>query len=145
MDEPDDREDPALPRLRVFYDGGCRRCTRAAELLRRLDRGRRLELLSFRDPRVVEGCRLGPERLARLERRMQVEDPSTGRVREGAAAVEAILRRIPLLWPLLAPWALLRLLGLAGPLYDLLARTRHGLLTGPCREAACPVHRKTRR
>jgi len=115
-------------RLVVYYDGWCTLCQRSAAALKRLDWFGLLEMVSFRDPGVLERDGLDE---TRLQRRMQSRLARGGPIREGIDAVIQIAWRVPVLWPaapllLLARWA-----GIGQAAYDYIAARRHrGGLTG---------------
>lgn len=80
-------------RLTVWFDGGCPLCTREIAVMRRLDRGRRIDFVDVGAPETA--CPI--ERRLLLERFHARED---GRMLSGAAAFAAMWRAIPLLRPL---------------------------------------------
>ena len=81
-----------IPKLTVWYDGGCPLCLREIALLRRMDRRGRI---AFVDAASEDGCPLDrADLLARFHAR---ED---GRMLDGAAAFAAMWRAIPVLRPL---------------------------------------------
>ena len=91
--------DKALPRVTVWYDGACPLCLREIALMRRLDRGRRLDFIDAADPQ--SSCPL--DRAALLARFHAREGDV---IFSGAAAFAAMWRAIPLLRPLglIARW-----------------------------------------
>ncbi len=89
-----------IPRVTVWYDGGCPLCRREIALMRRLDRAHRIAFIDAADPDTA--CPIDrADLLARFHAR---ED---GKVLSGAAAFAAMWRAIPLLRPLglAARWA----------------------------------------
>ncbi|MHA6719587.1 thiol-disulfide oxidoreductase DCC family protein [Sphingomonas sp. RS6] len=78
----------------VWYDGGCPLCTREIALMRRLDRGRRLQFVD-----VSNDAAACPADRAAMLARFHVTDTS-GQLHHGAAAFAAMWREIPLLRPL---------------------------------------------
>jgi predicted DCC family thiol-disulfide oxidoreductase YuxK len=82
-----------MDKLIVWFDGGCALCRQEIDLMRRLDRGRRISFLDVSDETTV--CPL--DRKALLARFHAQED---GRVLSGAAAFAAMWRAIPVLRPL---------------------------------------------
>jgi predicted DCC family thiol-disulfide oxidoreductase YuxK len=122
-------------RLMLFYDGDCPLCRLSIErLTRRLDLFGLIDLKSFRNAAVA----LPPGvSLADLELRMYATTAS-GTIVNGIGAVEAVLRRLPVLWWMLPPVMLLRLCGVGKPLYDWIAGRRYALLPFPsCSAKAC--------
>ena len=104
-------------RLEVYYDGTCELCCAAADAWRREDSGRCLDL----QPLQAELPPDAPDR-SRLEEAIHVRDSSGWH--SGARAVLAIYRRLPGGW---LPALLLRAgiaLGIADPVYRLIARHR---------------------
>ncbi|KQM23848.1 MULTISPECIES: DCC1-like thiol-disulfide oxidoreductase family protein [unclassified Sphingomonas] len=79
-------------RLTVWYDGTCPLCLREIALMRRLDRGRRIDFVNVGDPQAA--CPIDRRLLlARFHAR------EAGRIVSGAAAFAAMWRAIPLLRP----------------------------------------------
>ncbi|KQM81863.1 thiol-disulfide oxidoreductase [Sphingomonas sp. Leaf23] len=79
-------------RLTVWYDGTCPLCLREIALMRRLDRGRRIDFVNVGDPQAACPIDRRPL-LARFHAR------EAGRIVSGAAAFAAMWRAIPLLRP----------------------------------------------
>lgn len=79
-------------RLTVWYDGTCPLCLREIALMRRLDRGRRIDFIDLGDPTAA--CPI--DRRLMLARFHACE---SGRIVSGAAAFAAMWRAIPLLRP----------------------------------------------
>ncbi len=79
-------------RLIVYYDNGCPMCRREIALVRRLDRGRRIDLVDVTDPQST--CPI--DRADLLARFHALEN---GQLLSGAAAFAAMWRVIPLLRP----------------------------------------------
>jgi len=82
-----------MTKLIVWYDQGCPLCRREIDLMRRLDRGGRIQFVDAADPGTT--CPL--DRAEMLARFHAIED---GRLLSGGAAFAAMWRAIPLLWPL---------------------------------------------
>ena len=80
--------------LVVWYDGSCPLCRREIALMRRLDRGHRIDFVNL-DCGDPAGCPI--DRAALLRRFHARED---GAVLSGAAAFAAMWRQIPMLRPL---------------------------------------------
>lgn len=115
MDRPG--EDPNA-QIEVFYDAACPICTRASEMLHRLDRRGRLRLTPLQ---AAEGL---PISKSELMERLHVRFIKDGRIASGAGAVAAACARIPVLWPLAAiVWAAVRT-GWGEPLYRFIANRR---------------------
>lgn len=120
---PDARAASWADRLAVFYDGDCGPCRAAMAWAVARDRDHRLEPIPLQSPLAAE--RLGPERLDRAAAELHVRSAGDG-IRTGAAAVAAVLRRLPgwrwagaaLSWP--------PALALARPVYRLIAARRGG-------------------
>jgi len=79
-------------RLTVWFDGGCPLCTREIAVMRRLDRGRRIDFIDVGTSETA--CPI--DRRLLLERFHAQED---GRILSGAAAFAAMWRAIPVLRP----------------------------------------------
>ncbi len=82
-----------MAQVTVWYDGGCPLCVREIALMRRLDRGRRVEWVDLGDGESVCPIDRG-ELLARFHAR------EGGVMRSGAAAFAAMWRAIPAMRPL---------------------------------------------
>jgi predicted DCC family thiol-disulfide oxidoreductase YuxK len=82
-----------MTRLTVWYDQSCPLCRREINLMRRLDRGGRIQFVDAADPSTT--CPL--DRAEVLSRFHAMEN---GHLLSGAAAFAAMWRAIPLLWPL---------------------------------------------
>lgn len=123
----------------LFYDGFCPYCTATARIVGRLDLGRRLRVVSFRHS--TEYQRYGIT-AAELEEAMHlVHHHSRGdTVHKGFAAVQAVIRQLPLLWGFLPLCWLLGAVGLGDRAYRWLAANR---LIVPdaqhCADRACPL------
>jgi predicted DCC family thiol-disulfide oxidoreductase YuxK len=109
----------------VFYDADCGICTLVVRALARLDTHRRLSWISNRDPAALPA---GVD-VALLERTILVVDPTRDRRWTRSDAFAEIFRALPLggwwSWPLRLP--LVR--GVAGRVYDLVARHRTAIST----------------
>ncbi len=81
-----------VDRLTVWFDGGCPLCTREIAVMRRLDRGRRID---FVDVGTSEAACPIDRRL--LLKRFHAREG--GRMLSGAAAFAAMWRAIPVLRP----------------------------------------------
>jgi predicted DCC family thiol-disulfide oxidoreductase YuxK len=103
----------------LLYVGHCRMSRRAATCLYRLDVFRRLDLVSFRhdDSYLVAGIQLRA-----LEQELHFVSGS--QVWRGFPAVLQVVRRLPLLWPLLPFCWMAERLGLGQRLYRCLAANR---------------------
>jgi predicted DCC family thiol-disulfide oxidoreductase YuxK len=124
--------------LLVLYDADCGIGTHSARLLRRLDRGRRLDLVPLqRSPGVLDA-----PPLAELRDALNVRDAS-GRWAVGGAAPVRIGRALALLRPLALVAGLPGIRGLVDPAYRLVARNRHRISRG-LGLAACRVDRAGR-
>ncbi|MEN1727159.1 MAG: DUF393 domain-containing protein [Pseudomonadota bacterium] len=77
----------------VYYDGGCPLCLREIRLMRRLDRGERIDFVDVDNPDTV--CPLDRETLLA---RFHAREGDT--MYSGAAAFAAMWRQIPWLRPL---------------------------------------------
>jgi hypothetical protein len=109
-------------------------CARIRETVERLDWLRLVEFQSFRDPAVVAGAGVPVERLAA---RMHARYVDTGAVVSGAAAMTAMVARVPVLTPLWPVLALTTRLGLAELVYAFVADRRRLVPVGACTEVAC--------
>jgi predicted DCC family thiol-disulfide oxidoreductase YuxK len=108
-------------KLIVFMDGECALCRVTSSVLDTTDRAGTAEVVDFR-----EDNRYGDHGISEdaATARIQVIDTTTGNIYEGFTAIRAIAREVPLLWPLRPLLALLALLRLGDPLYDLIAKHR---------------------
>jgi predicted DCC family thiol-disulfide oxidoreductase YuxK len=108
------------PRLLVLYDADCGICTHSARRLRRLDRGRRLDLVPLE---AAAGLPDAPP-LAVLRDALHVRDAS-GRWASGGAALVRIGRELPVLRPAALVAGLPGVRRLVEPAYRVVARNRH--------------------
>jgi predicted DCC family thiol-disulfide oxidoreductase YuxK len=108
--------------LTVLFDGDCGFCTRSARLLRRLDRGRRLDLVPLQG---AAGLPDAPPQRALLER-MHVRDAAGGWSAGGAAWVR-IADAVPALRPLAWFAGLPFIRPLVEPVYAVVANNRQRL------------------
>ena len=113
----------ALPRLTVYVDGFCPYCRLAGRLLKRLDLFGTLDVRSFRHDRSFERCQLTPDALER-EMHVIVSTTSEHTVYGGYAAVTALVRHMPVLWPLLPVAWLAERTGYGDRVYRWLAARR---------------------
>lgn len=120
--------------LTVYYDGDCTFCTRSTSLLRTLNSLSLVQFISFREPGVVERYGLEPER---VERRIQSRN-GRGDDREGIEAMIEIVRRSPILFPLVPVLWVIRL-AVGQQAYDFVANRRYFL--GGC-QGGCAVKLK---
>ena len=122
----------------LLYDGHCRFCLAQAARLQRWAGGQ-VELLSFREPGVLE--RFPQVDAAACERAIQLVLPD-GRVRPGIDAVLAVLALRPALAPLAALGRLPGVHALARAGYRVVADNRFALggRTEACVEGACSTH-----
>ena len=125
----------------VFYDGNCPLCARTAHWLKSLDWFGQLTWVSFREPGVPE--RYGLD-LQRAEARLQMLHERG--FSEGFAALEAIARILPALWPFW-PWLVVaRWLRIGPRIYDWVARNRWRLGGSAACHAGCrPGHSESLR
>ena len=128
-----------VPRLQVFYDADCGFCTRSAQVLRLLDRSRRLELAPLH-----EAASVTPDAppASRLLESLHVRDEQ-GRWTAGGAAWLAMTDVVPVLRPIGLVARLPVIRRLVEPVYEVIARNRHRIsrLLG---EDVCPVDRLPR-
>ncbi|WP_375403437.1 DUF393 domain-containing protein [uncultured Sphingomonas sp.] len=82
-----------MAQVTVWYDGGCPLCVREIALMRRLDRGERIEWVD-----VADGNSVCPIDRAELLARFHACEGGT--MRSGAAAFAAMWRAIPVMRPL---------------------------------------------
>jgi predicted DCC family thiol-disulfide oxidoreductase YuxK len=106
--------------LLVLYDADCGICTHTARLLRRLDRGRRLDLLPLQAVTVPADA----PPLAELKAALHVRD-AAGRWAIGGAALVQIGRAVPRLRPVVLAAGLPGVRRIVEPAYRLVARNRH--------------------
>jgi predicted DCC family thiol-disulfide oxidoreductase YuxK len=122
-------------RLLVIYDGACRLCQWQADWLRRLVDARRVELVPYQTPGILARHPDLDEAAARAS--LQVVTASGDRL-DGARAVLAVLRTVPLLAPLTLAYHLPGVPRLAEAGYALVARNRFHILgriaLAPCDE-----------
>src|SRR5690606_39041487 len=83
---------PRPGRFTVVYDGNCRVCTRLANTLRRLDRGRRMEVVPSQTPGLHARFPWIPA--SAYSESLQLVSPA-GETWQGAVAVERILDLLP--------------------------------------------------
>ena len=126
----------ASKRDTILFDGECNLCQSGARTLGKLIPRSRIELLSFRQPGVLE--RFPGITLERCERRMQLIR-SDGRVFEGAEAIVQALRH-RVLGRLAFAYYVPGLRQLADVLYSLVARYRFKLAGRSCESGACAIH-----
>jgi predicted DCC family thiol-disulfide oxidoreductase YuxK len=119
----------------LLYDGQCRFCVRQAERLARWSGGR-VQLKSFRDPRVL--ARFPGVTLAACETGMQLVE-ADGRVSSGAEAGARALRLRPALAPVGWLYFVPGVRQLADRAYAIVARNRFRL-GGTCDGDACGIH-----
>lgn len=112
-----------LPRLTVYVDGFCPYCRQAGRLLKRLDLFGTLDVRSFRHDRSFEKYDLTPDALER-EMHVIVSTASRHRLYGGYAAVTALVRHMPALWPLLPVVWLAERTGYGDRVYHWLADRR---------------------
>lgn len=110
----------SVPGLLVLYDADCGICTHSARLLRRLDRGHRLDLAPLE---TGAGLPDAPP-LTVLRDALHVRDGS-GRWASGGAALLRIGREVPVLRPAVLVAGLPGVRRLVEPAYGLVARNRH--------------------
>jgi predicted DCC family thiol-disulfide oxidoreductase YuxK len=108
-------------RLTVLFDADCGFCSRTAEVLRRLDRHRGLELIAVQRAHLVRPD-APPE--ARLLETIHVRDAG-GTWATGGAAWVRIAAAVPWLRPLSLVARVPLLDRLVEPVYRLVARNRH--------------------
>ena len=106
--------------LLVLYDADCGICTHSARLLRRLDRGRRLDLTPLG---AATGLADAPPPDV-LGEALHVRD-AAGRWAVGGAALVQIGRALPLLRPFALVAGLPGIRRLVEPAYRIVARNRH--------------------
>jgi len=117
--------------LTVYYDGWCPACTRSARWLSRLDLLSLVHYVSFRGLARVDQ--------RRAERRILSVD-GRGRVREGMDVMIQIAARSPMLWLIVTPLVVIRLI-FGQRAYDFVASRRLILIPGPCGDH-CSVDEK---
>lgn len=108
-------------RLVIYIDGYCERCNRAARLLSWLDRAETLSIRSFRHDLSYSSYGIS---LRDVSTRMFVVDSGTLAQHHGFRAIEAIARRLWVLWVSVPFLWLLERLGAGARLYDWLADNR---------------------
>ena len=111
-------------KLIVFMDGECALCRVTASVLNTTDRAGTTEVSDFRQDNRYQDHGITEDAAAA---RIQVIDTTTGDICEGFAAIRAIAREVPMLWPLRPLLALLAFVRLGGPLYDFIAKHRRSL------------------
>ncbi len=130
LPKPEDNPDAEV----VIYDGHCQFCTRQVQRLHRWDGQQRLAFLSLHDPSVAtEYPDLSKNELMQA---MYFIDRNKKRHR-GAAALRAISRRLPRLWPLAALMHIPLTLPLWSWGYHQIAKRRYKL---NCDSDACQIH-----
>ncbi|HWH71558.1 MAG TPA: DUF393 domain-containing protein [Candidatus Sulfotelmatobacter sp.] len=121
----------------VYFDGWCPICRAARDRLAHLDRGRRLQFRSARDPAAIAETGLPAETLA-SSLHVRTAD---GRMVSGFPALVAIARTLPPLWPVWPFMVIAGWLGIGARVYAWVARNRRIVPVGACEDGACPVHR----
>jgi predicted DCC family thiol-disulfide oxidoreductase YuxK len=126
-----------VAKLTVLYDGHCALCRASAERVRRLDRGRAIDLVDLHDAAVAARFpQVDREKAMRL---MQAVD-GAGRVSSGVDAWAEIVSALPgwraAAWLLRAPG----IHGLAGWIYAWVARNRYRWNPEACADGSCALH-----
>ena len=118
---------PHPERYTVVYDGDCRVCTRLADALRRLDGGRRLEVVPSQTPGLHARFPWIPS--SAYAESLQLVSPA-GETWQGAVAIERILDMLPrgrfVSWLFKLPFAR----AIADRFYRWFARNRYRLGCG---------------
>ena len=109
------------PAARLYIDGFCPTCRATAGALSTLDWRGRLEIVSFRDPGTPVPAGVAP---LQMEREMTLVDLRRGSTVGGFAAVRALARLLPPMWPLRPVFALIAWCGWGDPAYRYLAERR---------------------
>ncbi|HKB28749.1 MAG TPA: DUF393 domain-containing protein [Candidatus Limnocylindrales bacterium] len=124
-------------RVRVFFDADCGFCTRSAEVLRRLDWRRNLDLVPLQAAARTTG---DAPRVDVLLGAMHVRDQA-GRWSAGGAACLRIAEEVPILRPFAVIGRLPLIRRLVEPAYALVSAHRHqlGRVLG---EDACSTERR---
>ncbi len=125
--------------LTVLYDADCGICTHTARLLRRLDHGRRLDLVALQAATDL----LEAPPIDALREALHVRD-AAGRWTFGGAAFVRIGQELPVLRPVALVAALPGVRRLVEPAYRLVAGNRHRI-SGWLGLKACRVDRHGRR
>jgi len=108
-------------KLLVFMDGECALCRVSSSVLNATDRTGAAEVASYREDHRYRDHGITEDAATA---RIQVIDTTTGSIYEGFEATRAIAREVPMLWPMRPLLALLALLRLGDPLYDVVAKHR---------------------
>ena len=109
------------PAVRLYIDGFCPTCRATARALSSLDWRGRLEIVSFRDPGIPVPAGVAP---SQLEREMILVDLRHRSTAGGFAAVRALARLLPPMWPLRPVFALIAWCGWGDRAYRYLAEHR---------------------
>jgi predicted DCC family thiol-disulfide oxidoreductase YuxK len=108
-------------KLMVFMDGECALCRVTSSVIDKTDRAGTAEVVDFREDNRYRDHGITEDAATT---RIQVIDTTTGNIYEGFAAIRAIAREIPLLWPLRPVLAFLATAHLGNPVYDFVAEHR---------------------
>lgn len=108
-------------KLMVFMDGECTLCRVTSSVLDATDRAGATSVVDFREDITYRDHGISDTEAAA---RIQVIDTTTGDVYEGFAALRAIAREVPLLWPLRPLLKLMAGLRIGDPVYDFVAKHR---------------------
>ena len=125
--------------MTVYYDGYCPYCRATAMSIRGLDLSRRIRVISFRHDTSYENYGI---KIEDLEQEMVVllNQGDQYRIYKGFEAVLAVLRGLPLLWPVFPlVWCLGRI-GLGDRIYRWMADNRLIIPdAGHCQDQCCSV------
>lgn len=111
----------------LIFDGDCAFCTNTANLVRRLDKRRELDVQAWQRSKIVGQVGLTPQE---CQRAVQFVD-ETGRVFAGAAAANQTLRRLGGVWRAISiAYTIPGLRQLEDALYAWVARNRYRLPGG---------------
>jgi predicted DCC family thiol-disulfide oxidoreductase YuxK len=126
-----------MKKLIVFYDGWCPLCQKAKKSIESADKRKRITLLSFREPKVLDQYELDQEEAAK---RIFSINELNGKSYYGIHTIIQIAKRIAK-FRIAVPFLYISiLLGFGQKVYDYIASKRSIIPVGQCDENGCPVH-----
>ncbi|WP_025151109.1 DCC1-like thiol-disulfide oxidoreductase family protein [Bacillus sp. H1a] len=123
----------------VFYDGWCPFCKKSVNNLSKIDIFGMLKFYSFRDEQILTNYKLD---IIKVEKRIHSKRVDSDELLEGIHSFIQIVKRIPILWPLVLLMYLANAIGLGQKTYDFIANRRKIIPTGSCTDS-CFIPEKT--
>ena len=118
-------------KLIVFYDGNCPICIKITRNWKRLDCFSLLHFISFRNPSNIKGEKI---LLEEFEKEMYSRQVDKYDYSSGLDSFIRIILRIPILWALLIPLYLSKMLGIGDKFYSWFASKRKIIPQNSCEE-----------